>query len=461
MLRQYNFTRQKPGTRQRKRKAVLFSMVAIFLSALFYAGVLIPVNDAEIREQDFFLPQRIPSPVLLVRDDVLKIEKTVKKGDTIIAVLEREGVAHLSAYQFFTDIKPIYDLKRIGAGHQYTLFLNKATKEIQRFKYEIDTTHYLEAWKDENTGSFKAKKVAIPYRIKREFLGGEIRESLFASILDAGEKPELADMMASLYEYDIDFNRDLQKGDSFTLLVEKMYLEGEFVRYGDILAVQFTNRGQNVWVIRYTDPEGRTAYFHPDGRSVRKMFLKCPLPFMRVTSHYGSRRHPLLGYSARHRGVDLAAPVGTPVRATASGIVFQKGTNKSKGHFIALRHKNHYISHYYHFSRYAKGMRPGLRITQGQIIGYVGSTGWSTGPHLHYGLQKNGRFINPLSLKSPTKDPLKKEYLADFKQYTARISLLLSGSHIIRIPDSFTEAFLEPGVQPLATPASASISPPH
>jgi hypothetical protein len=166
----------------------------------------------------------------------------------------------------------------------------------------------------------------------------------------------------------------------------------------------------------------------------------------------------LLNFSARHFGVDLAAPVGTKVRVTASGIVKQKGYQRSKGRFICIRHKNRYISQYYHLSRFAKGIRPGIRVEQGQIIGFVGRSGWSTGPHLHYSLQKNSRFINPLSLRSPTKDPVKKVYLEDFKQYAARVSLLLSGSHIVDIPESLTEVLLESPPHPPQTPVTSSNS---
>lgn len=391
----------------------------------------------------------------------VKVENYVKNGDTIINILKREGVGSQSAYQFFTEIKPVYNLKKISAGNKYTIFLSKKENEIKRFIYEIDPDYYLEAWKDETTNRCKGKTVKIPYQVKRQFISGIIRESLFESILEAGEKPELADMIASLYEYDIDFNRDIRKKDSFALLVEKLYLKGKFIRYGHVLAAQFTNRGSTTRVIRYTDAGGETAYYHPDGRSIRKMFLRCPLPFMRVTSGYGNRNHPLLHFSARHFGVDLAAPMGTPVRATASGIIKQKGYQSAKGRFIHIRHNNQYVSHYYHLSRFAKGIAPGVRVEQGQIIGYVGCSGWATGPHLHYGLQKNGRFMNPLDLRSPSKNPVKKAYLKDFKQYAARVSLLLSGSHIVGIPEYLTNALIKSMPQPEQTPVTSANSPVH
>jgi len=458
----YDFKRSLEKRRKRK-KTILFLHLGVIISVLFCTGMFIWENPpgTKIQEPGQQAKTTIPSAPAAPGEQTVKIENYVKNGDTIIKILKREGVDHRSAYQFFTQIKPVYNLKKICAGNKYTVFLSKEENEIKRFIYEIDPDYYLEAWKDEKTNSCKGKTVRIPYRVKPQFISGIIRESLFESILEAGEKPELADMMASLYEYDIDFNRDLRKRDSFALLVEKLYLKGEFVRYGHVLAAQFTNRGKTIRVIRYSDPGGETAYYHPDGKSIRKMFLRCPLPFMRVTSGYGNRNHPLLHFSARHFGVDLAAPMGTQIRTTASGIVIQKGYQSAKGRFIAIRHNNQYVSHYYHLSRFAKGIAPGIRVEQGQIIGYVGRSGWVTGPHLHYGLQKNGRFMNPLELRSPGKDPVKKAYLEDFKQYAARVSVLLSGSHIVDIPESLTEALIKSLPQPEPTPVTSSKSPVH
>jgi len=460
----FNF-KKRLEEKKRRKKIIFYTTFAFFVCVLFCAGFLISESSLELENQDRI---RVGSPILqflpLVPvksspvENYVRVENYVKNGDTIINILKRGGIAHAVAYRFFTDLKTIYNLKKIAAGNKYTLFISKETKELVKFKYEIDLDHYLEAWKDNVTDTYKGKLVEIPYEVEREFVSGEIHETLFASILEVGEEPELADMMASLFEYDIDFNRDIQEKDSFSLLVEKMFLQGEFVRYGHILAVEFTNRGKTIRVIRYTDPEGYTAYYHPDGGSVRKMFLRCPLPFMRVTSRYGNRRHPLSGFSAKHLGVDFGAPTGTKIRATASGIIRRVSRNKIKGRYIYISHKNSYVSHYYHLSRFASGIKVGRRVEQGQIIGYVGSTGWSTGPHLHYGLQKNRRFLNPLSLNSPSKDPVKKIYLKDFKKYAARISLLLTGNRLVKIPQAITEMVLEtpnPRTQP---PVKSTIS---
>lgn len=378
-------------------------------------------------------------------DKFIKIEEQFRRGDTIINALKRVGLEHQAAYRFFQDVKPVYNLKNINTGKKYSLFLSQPGNELMKFRYQIEVNRYLEVFKDNKTGSFKGKIVTIPFEKRKEIIKGVIDYSLFESILGIGEKPELADLMASLYEYDIDFNRDLRVGDSFSLIIEKNYLSGQFMTYGNLLAAEFINRGKVIRLVRFTDPEGKTAYYHPDGRSARKMFLRCPLPFMRVTSSYGfRRRHPVLGFSARHNGVDFGAPVGTKIRASASGVIQGMGYHRGKGRYIAIRHPNRYVSHYYHLSRFQKGIRRGRKVEQGQIIGYVGSTGISTGPHLHYGLQKNGRFLNPLRLKSPTKSPVKKKYLEDFKRFTATHFLLMSGDWIFDIPKELKDTLLSP-----------------
>lgn len=451
--------RKQQGLSKQSRRIIFYTsigallLIISYVSALHISGRFDPtvLTDPPLQKP----VAATPAPV---RKDPVKIEGYIKRGDTIINVLKREGLEHLAAHRFFNDVKPVYNLKKIRTGKNYSLLMDEDSGQLLHFKYEIEPNQYLEAQLNRDSGSYEGKLVTIPYQVKREFVRGDIQFSLFEAILESGEKAELADVMASLYEYDIDFNRDIRKNDSYAMVVEKMYLEGVFVRYGHVLAAEFTNRGSTVRVVRYTDPTGKTAYYHPDGRSVRKMFLRCPLPFMRVTSRYGNRRHPLLGYSAKHNGIDLSAPTGTRIRSTASGIVKQKGYSSSKGRFIAIRHKNRYISHYYHLSRFAKGIKSGKRVEQGQIIGYVGSTGWSTGPHLHYGLQKSGRFMNPLRLNSPTKDPVKKIYLQNFREFAKRAFLLLSGSQYVSIPQRLSEVLLNSPARPMPQPASSPLT---
>ncbi|MGE5341703.1 MAG: M23 family metallopeptidase [Candidatus Omnitrophota bacterium] len=394
-----------------------------------------------VKPMNVSLKPVVPTPVI---EKSVKVVNQVGKGDTIISVLTTEGLMDRDlAYRFFTEVKSVYDLKQICSGKKYTLYFSPDHKALERFQYEIDPARTLNVVKDKKRGVWHAEIKTVLYEKKDEFVSGEIKESLFGAIVAAGEKPELADSMASLYEYDIDFNRDIQKKDRFNLIVEKLYLNGQFIKYGNILSAEFTNRGKTLQVLRFTDPEGKTAYYQPDGKSIKKMFLRCPLPFMHVTSSYGNRMHPLLGYSAQHNGIDLGAPSGTPIKATASGIVREAGRSGSRGNFVLIEHPNHYISHYYHMSRISSGVKVGKRVDQSQVIGFVGSTGWSTGPHLHYGMQKSGSFLNPLRLNSPTTEPVKDIYFPGFKLYASRVFLLMSGSKLVKIPPVFTEEFFK------------------
>lgn len=450
MLR-LNFIRYRPPESKFKNtfKNTFMSKKILLWTGLgclvfFTATVLTPHISSIFIKEEKAPPVVEKKPVVKERKvELIRIEGRVRRGDTIINTLKREGIDHGAAYKFFTDVKPVYNLRKINTGKKYTLLLTSEGNEIKKFTYEIDANRYLEVSRDNPTGTFTGKVVTIPYQVRREVVKGTIDYSLFETILEIGEKAELADILASLYEYDVDFNRDIRPRDSFAVIVEKKYLEGKFVGYGDVMASEFANNGKVIRLVRYTDPEGNTEFYHPDGRSVRKMFLRCPLPFMRVTSRYGYRRHhPVLGYSAQHRGVDFGAPVGTKIRASASGVVQRVGYDRGRGRFIIIRHPNRYVSHYYHLSRRARNIKAGVRVEQGQVIGYVGSTGLSTGPHLHYGLQKNGHYLNPLQLRSPTKNPVKKIYLADFKQYAARHFLLISGSQLVTIPKPLQDVLL-------------------
>lgn len=400
------------------------------LTLWFVPGEQASVQEAE-SQVDIHAGTPDDSPVLQSQESPLPpeksrvtVEKKVRWGDTIISILKGQGVEPSVALKLAAEVKPVYDLRKLNTGRAYTMDLEDG--ELTAFSYDIDENSTL--YVDRQDEAFAGRIEVIPYRVETEVVKGTIQYSLFESIRQIGEKPELADILASLFEYDIDFNRDIREEDSFTVMVEKRFLEDKFVKYGDVLAAEFVNRGSAIRIVRYTDPDDKTAYYHPDGRSVRKMFLRCPLPFMRVTSRFGMRRHPVLGYSARHRGVDFGAPRGTRVHATASGVVKKTGYDRVMGRYIMIRHGNGYVTQYLHLNGIKKGIRPGKRVEQGQLIGFVGNTGRSTGPHLHYGVLRNSRHINPLSMKSPGKQPVKKAYRVEFKKHMERMFLMMSAS---------------------------------
>jgi len=362
-------------------------------------------------------PELPPQPVEKIR------KAKIHGGETFVAALERLGLTAGEAHTAAMALRPVYPVERVHPGHGLVVTFRDGRP--LRLEYEVnDATRLRARWLD--SGEIRGILHTHPVTTRLAFVKGKIESSLFAGILEAGEDAALADLLASLFEFDIDFNRDLRVGDSFRLLVEKQYLRGEFSGYGPVHVAAVTNRGRTIRIVRYKDSRERPVYFHPDGRSVRKMFLRCPLPFMRVTSSYGRRRHPVLGFSARHNGIDLGAPRGTPVKATASGVVTHAGTHKTKGRYVQLRHPNGYATHYYHLSGIRRGVRQGQMVTQGQVIGYVGNTGLSTGPHLHYGIRHNRRFINPMSLRPPSKSPVPASGMEAFRAHCDKVFFTMS-----------------------------------
>ena len=259
-------------------------------------------------------------------------------------------------------------------------------------------------------------------------LEGVVESSLFGAMEAAGGGPELAVRVAQIYQWDIDFFRDLRQNDSFVVVAERQEIEGEFYGWGTIFAARFVNRGRVLDAVVYPDDQGRLGYYDLEGRPLRKQFLKSPLEFSRVTSRFStSRFHPVLKRRMPHYGVDYGAPTGTPVHVTSDGTVTLAGRNGGGGNMVTVRHTNGYETNYLHLSKFAKGIRRGVRVSQGQVIGYVGSTGLSSGPHLDYRVQLNGRWINPLSISSPAVEPLADERLQRFLAHALAVLSLIDG----------------------------------
>lgn len=257
---------------------------------------------------------------------------------------------------------------------------------------------------------------------------GFVESSLFGAMDAAGAGPELAVRMAQIYQWDIDFLRDLRQGDRFVVVVDRRTVEGEFYEWGTIFAARFVNGKRTLDAVVYPDDNGRLGYYDIQGLPLRKQFLRSPLKFSRVTSRFSmSRFHPVLKRRMPHYGVDYGAPVGTPVLVTADGTVTLAGRNGGGGNMVTVRHTNGYETNYLHLSRFGKGIRRGARVVQGQVIGFVGSTGLSTGPHLDYRVKLNGRWINPLSIASPPVKPLAEERLQRYLAHALAVLSLIEG----------------------------------
>ncbi len=273
------------------------------------------------------------------------------------------------------------------------------------------------------------------FETRVEHVSAAIEDSLFSAILGIGERDQLALSLADIFGSDIDFYTDIQKGDSFKVLIEKKYLNGQFVKYGAVLAAAFRNRQKLLTGYRFQDENGRPAYFGPDGKSLKKSFLKSPLKFARITSKFSlARWHPILKVLRPHLGVDYAAQVGTPVQAVGAGVVTACGYSGGSGNMVRIRHSGGFESMYLHLSRIA--VKSGARVSQGQIIGYVGSTGLSTGPHLDFRVMHNGKPVNPLKVISPPGAPVSPDLFDSFSALRDKLSdqLKMSNDELSRTP---------------------------
>lgn len=367
------------------------------------------------------------------------IEARVPRNATLASLLRAHQVSDDIVNHFVEAAKKQFDLRRIRADRPYRLQVG-LDGAIREFTYQIDADKFLKVvgGDDKAADALPDYDVQVlPYEKHKALMSirGEIsREapSLIAAVNAAGESISLALEFAKVFEGEVDFGNELQPGDSFEILFEKVVREGEFGGYGDIVAARFTTSGRSFEAFRYAIPGQKADYYDRDGRSMRRFFLKSPLKFEpRVTSGFSFRRvHPVLKTARAHRGVDYGAPSGAPVLSVASGTVTRAGWTGGGGNSVYIKHDNGYETRYLHFSKIASGLRAGMRVSQGELIGYVGSTGLSTGPHLHYELLKGGTHVNPLDehRKLPPGQPIPAAALAAYVEHRDRQAYRFAGA---------------------------------
>jgi murein DD-endopeptidase MepM/ murein hydrolase activator NlpD len=340
-------------------------------------------------------------------------EVEVRRGDTLSAIFSRLEI-HSQLNAILSLGEGVALLRSIHPGEKIRAL--KQDGRLRQLVYEPNRTRHLHVIRSEEGYRAEVVEREMEVRVTQGF--GTVRSSLFQAGLDAGLSDNLIMTLANIFGWDIDFALDLREGDHFTVIYEQLYQEGEYVRDGAILAAEFINRDRPVQALRYTTPDGNTDYYSPDGRSMRKAFLRMPVEFARISSRFGTRRHPILHTMRQHRGVDYAAATGTPIRASGDGRIVHRGTRGGYGNTIIIQHGQQYRTLYAHMNGYARHTAVGSRVRQGQVIGYVGATGMATGPHLHYEFLVNGVHRDPLTVKLPDAEPLPEEYLADFKAKT-------------------------------------------
>ncbi|HEX3577188.1 MAG TPA: peptidoglycan DD-metalloendopeptidase family protein [Thermoanaerobaculia bacterium] len=336
---------------------------------------------------------------------------TLEDGDTLDSVLTAGGLGRADAATLNNEFGKTVDLRRLRPGHLLR-FHYDAAGAVDSVEMKVNGWGEIDAVRD-GTAFAITPRQALQTEIDTT-VSSEIDSSLYEALRGAGETPQLVQELVDVFQWDIDFFA-LQKGDSFSLVVKKKFAGPDVTGYGPIVAARFTHNGQMFEAYR-CDADGRSGYYARNGSPLRKQFLRAPLQFTRITSKFSnSRFHPLLHYFRPHHGVDYGAPIGTPVMTTADGVVAAAAYNHGEGNFIRIRHTSRVETSYLHLSRFAKGIKPGRRVTQGEVIGYVGMTGLATGPHLDYRISDNGTWLDPLKLKSITPEPLRGESLAAFR----------------------------------------------
>jgi murein DD-endopeptidase MepM/ murein hydrolase activator NlpD len=345
-----------------------------------------------------------------------EIKGKIRQGETLFDIFKKYKLDLRALFRLQEASADVYKLGDLRPEQSYRIVLDKQDR-INSFAYWINDDTLLNITSTD--AGFCAVKVPVAYEKRVVHIGGRIKDNLVDSMGRGREGLMLALRLSDIFAWDIDFSSDLRKNDEFRIVVEGLYRDGEFKKYGEILSAEFVNDGEKYFAYRFSY-DGKTDYFDADGKSLRKAFLKAPLSFRRISSRFSNRRfQPILKIWRPHHGLDYAAPAGTPVSASGDGTVLFAGREGGYGNLIILRHRNGWKTYYGHLSRFAKGVRRGLRVRQGELIGYVGATGLATGPHLHYEMRIHNRPVNPLSVKIPHGESVPKNLMADFRRVKA------------------------------------------
>ncbi len=357
----------------------------------------------------------------------------VKRGSTLMNTLLAAGAGRDQAYEAIAALEEIFNPRTLRAGQAIEIGLrpgadDSAAPELMSVTIPINPEQKVAAIRRDG-GGFEHDEIAIS--LERDYVRAEgtIEDSLFLASERAGVPARLIMDMIRVFSWDVDFQRDIREGDKFEILYERFRNDaGEAVKNGEIVLASMTLSGKEIRFYRHVVEDGTIDYFDANGQSVRKALLRTPVDGARLSSRYGRRRDPILGYTKMHRGLDFAAPSGTPIMAAGDGMVESAGRNGAYGLYIRIRHNSTYKTAYAHLKSLARGVRTGTRVTQGQTIGFVGSTGRSTGPHLHYEVLEGGQQTNPLNVKLPTGKKLEGDELAGFETHRDGLESILSAT---------------------------------
>jgi len=344
-----------------------------------------------------------------------RIRECIVKGRTFYELLAGYGISPQNIMRINEAIRPFLDLSRIRTGQAVDIWLNKGNERVEKVSLHLSaekTLHIIRNGRDFFPSLISPPRITIP-----TVIDGQVSNSFYQSAIDRGIPPDTIMEVADIFAWDIDFLVDIRPGDTFQVILDKYYRKGKCIGHGRVLSAKFVNQNRIHESFYFTDSKGRSGYYDKKGKSLRKTFLKSPLRYRRISSYFSSRRfHPILKIYRPHYGVDYAAPAGTPVESVGDGRISFIGWKGGYGRYIRIRHNHIYETGYGHLGRFARGLKKGSRVRQGDVIGYVGSSGLSTGPHLDFSVIRRGRFVNPMGIKSTAASILSRKDRKRFNQ---------------------------------------------
>ncbi|MFW9081763.1 peptidoglycan DD-metalloendopeptidase family protein [Pseudomonas sp. P2757] len=373
-----------------------------------------PFAQIENSAEDTLKAEAEPAPVPVAEEKKAPNhrEVMVAKGDTLSTLFEKVGLPSAAVHEILASDKQAKQFSQLKRGQKLEFELNPQGQLINLHSKLSDTESITLT---KNDKGYVFNRITAKPTVRTAYVHGVINSSLSQSAARAGLSHSMTMDMASVFGYDVDFAQDIRQGDEFDVIYEQKVVNGKAVGTGPILSARFTNRGKTYTAVRYTNKQGNSSYYTADGNSMRKAFIRTPVDFARISSKFSmGRKHPILNKIRAHKGVDYAAPRGTPIKAAGDGKVLLAGRRGGYGNTVIIQHGNTYRTLYGHMQGFAKGVKTGGSVKQGQVIGYIGTTGLSTGPHLHYEFQVNGVHVDPLGQKLPMADPIAKAERARF-----------------------------------------------
>ncbi len=430
--RSYRSTSSQKKRRAKKVKIIIGGLfILLFAMGIIYFKILplfpakqnsdaLPVSEGILElvtEEGEKVPEIVEEVISLQEEEeeVITINGNLQAGDTLYESLIKEGISATEILSLQEKVKSVVDFSYLPVGSEYTLKYNPEGK-VTEFTYKpnpIDIYHIDIPTSDSE--DLKVTKEEVHTEVV--WFEGKIEYSLYESMMECADSPQLALQLAEIFAWQIDFLTECREGDTFNILVEKQYRQ-DFFRWGKVLVARYKGEFLSEHTaILFEDPTGHMDYYTEEGKSLRKAFLRAPLNYKYISSYFSKNRlHPILRIWRPHQAIDYAAPSGTPVSTVGDGTVIYAGWDSGYGNYVRIRHPNNYISAYGHLSRFAKGLENGVKVKQGEIIGYVGSTGLSTGPHLDFSISKNGEKVDFLKLKLPAASSVNPQYSAQFNE---------------------------------------------